>query len=265
MRPHTKACGQESIAATLATTEKLHHETERLFQISGMYDEKPHFKAPDMETLVPASGEKLSRSFYTRRNTLQVARELLGTLLVVPTNDGKRVSGLIVETEAYMGPEDKGSHAFGGRRTARTEPMFGEGGFTYVYFVYGIHYQLNVVSNIEAIPHAILIRAIEPLEGVDDMRTRRGNVKEVDLTNGPGKLCKAMGIDMTFNREDLLGDRIWIERIGPRIPNSRIASGPRVGISYAEEFVSKPWRFWIRGNRFVSKPNGDAAETRDAF
>jgi DNA-3-methyladenine glycosylase len=171
---------------------------------------------------------------------------------------------LIVETEAYMGPEDKGSHAFGGRRTGRTEPMFGEGGFTYVYFVYGMHYQLNVVSNKESIPHAILIRALEPVEGVAHMQARRGKVKEVDLTNGPGKLCKAMGIDMTFNREDLLGDRIWIERIGPRTPASKVASGPRVGINYAEEYVSKPWRFWIRNNRFVSKPNGNAAETSNA-
>jgi DNA-3-methyladenine glycosylase len=216
---------------------------------------------PTIEPLINAVGKKLPRSFYTRRDTLQVARELLGTLLVVPAGDGERVSGLIVETEAYMGPEDKGSHAFGGRRTSRTDPMFGEGGFTYVYFVYGMHYQLNVVSSRQSIPHAILVRAIEPLEGITLMRARRGKVKDADLTNGPGKLCKAMGIDMTFNREDLLGDRIWIERIGPRISASKIASGPRVGISYAEEYVSKPWRFWVRNNRFVSKPNGSAAET----
>ena len=197
---------------------------------------------------------KLPRKFYTGSDTLQTARNLLGKLLVVPAPDGKRVSGIIVETEAYMGPEDKGSHAFGNRRTNRTEPMFGMGGFSYVYFVYGMHYQFNVVAGTEGIPHAILVRALEPVEGIDWMEERRRQDRGPNLTNGPGKLCQAMGIDLTLNREDLLGDRIWLEKSRNKIVEADISSGPRIGIDYAEEFVHAPWRFWLTGNPYVSKP-----------
>jgi DNA-3-methyladenine glycosylase len=196
---------------------------------------------------------KLPRRFYTREDTLQVARDLLGKLLVVPAPDGSRVSGAIVETEAYMGPEDKGSHAFGNRRTKRTEPMFGEGGHAYIYFVYGMHYQFNVVANVKDVPHAVLIRAVEPVEGIEWMKVRRGMEYGVNLTNGPGKLCQALGIDLGLNTMDLTGDRIWIEKRGITVAPESILSGPRVGIDYAEEFVSKPWRFWVEGNRFVSR------------
>jgi DNA-3-methyladenine glycosylase len=196
---------------------------------------------------------KLPRRFYTREDTLQVARDLLGKLLVVPAPDGSRVSGAIVETEAYMGPEDKGSHAFGNRRTKRTEPMFGEGGHAYIYFVYGMHYQFNVVASGKEIPHAVLIRAVEPVEGIEWMKVRRGIEYGVNLTNGPGKLCQALGIDLGLNTMDLTGDRIWIEKRGITVAPESILSGPRVGIDYAEEFVSKPWRFWVNGNRFVSR------------
>jgi DNA-3-methyladenine glycosylase len=196
---------------------------------------------------------KLPRKFYTGSDTLQIARNLLGKLLVVPAPDGKRVSGIIVETEAYMGPEDKGSHAFGNRRTNRTEPMFGIGGFSYVYFVYGMHYQFNVVAGTEEIPHAILVRALEPVEGIDWMEERRRQQLGPNLTNGPGKLCQAMGIDLTLNREDLLGDRIWLEKTRNKIVEADISSGPRIGIDYAEEFVHAPWRFWLTGNPYVSK------------
>jgi DNA-3-methyladenine glycosylase len=196
---------------------------------------------------------KLPRRFYTREDTLQVARDLLGKLLVVPAPDGSRVSGAIVETEAYMGPEDKGSHAFGNRRTKRTEPMFGEGGHAYIYFVYGMHYQFNVVANVKDVPHAVLIRAVEPVEGIEWMKVRRGMEYGVNLTNGPGKLCQALGIDLGLNTMDLTGDRIWIEKRGITVAPESILSGPRVGIDYAEEFVSKPWRFWVNGNRFVSR------------
>lgn len=195
---------------------------------------------------------RVPRSFYTRKNVLAVARELLGKLLVVPAPDGSRVSGMIVETEAYRGPEDRASHAFGGRRTNRTETMYGIGGTAYVYFVYGMYNQFNVVTNFHNIPHAVLVRALEPVEGIEWMRARREGHSDRNLTSGPGKLCLAMGIDRSLDRADLLGDRVWIEA-GQRIPRSRIASGPRVGIDYAQEWVDKPWRFWLRDSPFVSR------------
>jgi DNA-3-methyladenine glycosylase len=195
---------------------------------------------------------KLPREFYARQNVLTVARELLGKLLVVPTANGSRVSGMIVETEAYRGPEDRASHAYGGRRTKRTETMYQLGGTVYVYFVYGMYYQFNVVTNIRDTPHAVLVRALQPVEGIENMRDRRQTHSDRNLTSGPGKLCIAMGIDRKLDREDLLGERVWIEE-GEKIPRTRIATGPRVGIDYAEEWTEKPWRFWLKDNPFVSK------------
>lgn len=195
---------------------------------------------------------KLPREFYTRSSVLAVARELIGKLLVVPTTSGQRVSGTIVETEAYRGPQDRAAHSYGGRRTKRTETMYGIGGTAYVFFVYGMYNQFNVVTNTADTPHAILIRALEPVEGIDRMRERRHGQPERNLTNGPGKLCIAMGIDRSFDAADLLGNRVWIEE-GVRIPRSRIMSGPRIGIDYAEEWIDKPWRFWIRDNPNVSR------------
>ncbi len=195
---------------------------------------------------------KLPREFYTRSNVLTVTRELLGKLLVVPVPDGTRVSGIIVEAEAYRGPQDRASHAYGGRRTNRTETMYGIGGTAYVYFVYGMYYQFNVVTNLKDIPHAVLIRSLEPVEGIEIMRTRRHGQPDHNLTNGPGKLSIALGIDRTLDSADLLGDRVWIEA-GEKVPARQISSGPRVGIDYAEEWVDKPWRFWIRDNPFVSR------------
>ncbi len=196
--------------------------------------------------------KKLPREFYTRANVLTVTRELLGKLLVVPAPDGTRVSGIIVEAESYRGPEDRASHAYGGRRTNRTETMYQIGGRAYVYFVYGMYYQFNVVTNVAEIPHAVLIRAVEPVEGIEVMRKRRHNQPDHNLTNGPGKLCIALGIDRQLDRADLLGNQVWIEE-GEKISARRIASGPRIGIDYAEEWAAKPWRFWIRDNVFVSK------------
>ena len=195
---------------------------------------------------------KLPREFYTRSNTLLIARQLLGKLLVVPAPDGTRVSGLIVETEAYQGPKDKASHAYGDRRTKRTETMYGVGGTAYVYFVYGMYHQFNVVTNVESVPHAVLVRALEPVEGLDWMRQRRPDKDDQSLTDGPGKLCIAMGIDRTYNRADLMGSQIWIEE-GAVITRNRIASGQRIGIDYAGEYAGKPWRFWIRNNPYVSR------------
>src|SRR5713226_76722 len=130
---------------------------------------------------------KLPRGFYTRPSVLTVARQLLGRLLVVPAADGSRVSGIIVETEAYRGPEDRASHAYSGRRTNRTETMYGIGGTAYVYFVYGMYNQFNVVTNIENVPHAVLVRALEPVEGINIIRRRRLGRSEYELTSGPGR------------------------------------------------------------------------------
>ena len=196
--------------------------------------------------------KKLPREFYTRPNVLEVARDLLGKKLVVPGRNGQRVSGIIVETEAYRGPEDRASHAWNGRRTQRTETMYGAGGTAYVYFVYGMYNQFNVVTNSEDIPHAVLVRALEPSEGLAIMRRRRRGRSEYELTSGPGRLCLAMGIDRKLDKADLLGDRVWLED-GISVSPRQIARGPRIGIDYAEKWIDKPWRFWVKDNPFVSR------------
>ena len=196
--------------------------------------------------------DKLLRDFYTRPDVLEVARDLLGKKLVVPNRSGRRVAGIIVETEAYRGPEDRASHAYGGRRTNRTETMYGMGGTAYVYFVYGMYNQFNVVTNVENVPHAVLIRALEPVEGLDIIRRRRPGRSEYEWTSGPGRLCIALGIDRRSDKADLLGDRVWIEE-GISVSPGQIARGPRIGIDYAEKWVTKPWRFWIKDNPFVSR------------
>ncbi|MGI8788085.1 MAG: DNA-3-methyladenine glycosylase [Pyrinomonadaceae bacterium] len=196
--------------------------------------------------------KKLPRKFYTRSDTLQIARDLLGKTLVVPNDAGERVSGKIVETEAYLGVEDKAAHSYDNRRTKRTETMFAEGGTVYIFFIYGMYFQFNVVVGEIGIPHAVLIRAVEPIENIELMRERRGQMKDVNLTSGPGKLCIALDIDKSFNNEDLLGQRVWLET-GAEISENEIACGKRVGIDYAEEYAEKPWRFWIKNNSFVSR------------
>ena len=195
---------------------------------------------------------KLPREFYTRSNVVMVARQLLGKLLVVPARNGTRVSGKIVEVEAYRGPQDRAAHSYGGRRTKRTETMYGIGGTAYVFFVYGMYNQFNVVTNVADTPHAVLIRALEPVEGIELMRKRRPGKSDHNLTNGPGKLCIALGIDRKLDAADLLSERVWLED-ADLSPRSRISSGPRIGIDYAEEWIDKPWRFWIRENPFVSR------------
>jgi DNA-3-methyladenine glycosylase len=202
--------------------------------------------------MIEPTKRKLPREFYTRKNVLAVSRDLLGKLLVVPDKRGERVSGKIVEVEAYRGPDDRASHAYGGRRTKRTETMYQLGGIAYVYFVYGMYNQFNVVTNVEGVPHAILVRALEPVEGLDQMRMRRHSHPDKNLTNGPGKLCVAMGIDRELDRADLLGDRVWLEEF-EKVPVSKIVRGPRIGIDYAEEWIEKPWRFWVKGNEWVSR------------
>jgi len=202
---------------------------------------------------------KIPRDFYLRPDVLTVSKQLLGKLLVVPGPNQERVSGKIVEVEAYRGPEDRASHAYGGRRTKRTETMYNAGGVAYVYFVYGMYYQFNVVSGVADVPHAILIRALEPVEGVEIMRARRHSHPDHNLTNGPGKLCIAMGIDKQLDGADLSGNRVWLEHY-ENVPPRQIARGPRIGIDYAQEWIDKPWRFWIRDNRFVSRSVKSAAK-----
>jgi DNA-3-methyladenine glycosylase len=197
-------------------------------------------------------GMKLKRAFYLREDTVAVARGLLGKLLVVPAADGRRVSGMIVETEAYLGVTDQAAHSFGGRRTPRNEVMYGDAGHVYVFFVYGMYHQFNVVTGPADHPHAVLIRAVEPVEGVETMRSRRGEMKDRNLTSGPGKLCIALGIDRSLNGCDLRGGEVWLEDFRS-ISDDEIAVGKRVGIDYAGEYVDKPWRFWLRTSEFVSR------------
>lgn len=195
---------------------------------------------------------KLKRSFYLREDTLTIARNLLGKLLVVPDENGERISGMIVEVEAYLGETDRAAHSFGGRRTPRNETTYLKGGLVYVFFIYGMYYQLNIVTGPAEIPHVVLIRAIEPVEGIETMRFRRGEMKDRNLTSGPGKLCIALGIDRDLNGENLLAKRIWLED-HTTFTADDIAAGTRIGIDYAGEDAEKPWRFWVNGNEFVSK------------
>lgn len=198
-------------------------------------------------------GEKLGPGFYLGEDTLRIARETLGKRLVVPDANGRRVSGMIVEVEAYLGLSDKAAHSYGGRRTARNEVTYGLGGHAYVFFVYGMYHQLNFVLGPTGHPHVVLIRAVEPLEGIDLMRQRRGNMKDKNLTSGPGKLCIALDIDRSLNGASLTGDKIWVEE-HKIIRQDEIAIGKRIGIDYAAEDAEKPFRFWVFGNDHVSRP-----------
>jgi DNA-3-methyladenine glycosylase len=190
----------------------------------------------------------LPREFYAQP-VLRVAKACIGKLLVHRTQQGLSI-GRIVETEAYRGPEDRAAHSFGGRRTARTEVMFGPPGHAYVFFVYGMHYQFNIVTTRAGAPHAVLVRAVEPVLGVDWMAKRR-NLPESsrDLTNGPGKLCQALAIGKQAYGLDLCGSELFLAD-GPRI---RSTTSPRIGIDYAGDWAQKPWRFFDPKSRYVSR------------
>jgi DNA-3-methyladenine glycosylase len=199
---------------------------------------------------------KLSESFYSRKDVVTIARELLGKVLVTEL-EGVRTAGMIVETEAYAGESDRASHAFGGRRTNRTEIMFGHGGAAYVYLCYGIHHLFNVVTNVAGVPHAVLVRGIEPLEGLDKMLERRGREKLTPaLTAGPGALSMALGIHTKHTGLSLLGNEIFIEDRGIKIPKKDIVAGTRVGVTYARDDAYRPYRFYIKDNPYVSKGKG---------
>lgn len=192
---------------------------------------------------------KIPRSFY-EQPTVEVARQLLGKYLVRKQPDGITV-GRIVETEAYVGPEDKACHASRGR-TARTETMFGPAGHAYVYFIYGFYYCLNIVTEAKDFPSAVLIRAVEPLEVIELMKFRRRTEKLHNLASGPGKLCQAFAIDRSLNGADVCGTILYVEDRGEPAP--KIVARPRVGVDYAGKWKHKPWRFLIRGSEFVSMP-----------
>lgn len=195
---------------------------------------------------------KLNEDFYQGTDVVKIARELLGKVLFTRI-DGVITGGTIVETEAYSWKE-RGCHAYGARKTARNEVMFRPGGFAYVYMCYGIHYLFNVVTNREDTPEAVLIRALEPLAGVDHMMKRRiFPESNFHLTSGPGKLTKALGIGRSFNGKYLLDDEIWIEDSGMKLAKSKIAASERIGIGYAGRDARLPWRFSVKGNAWVSK------------
>ncbi len=194
--------------------------------------------------------DRLPRAFYAR-DTVTVARDLLGKRLVRQL-DGQRIAGRIVEVEAYVGEMDRACHAYGGK-TARNATMFGSPGHAYVYFIYGMHHCVNVVTDREGYAAAVLLRALEPVEGVEAMLARRGGKEGVDLTNGPAKLCYALGIDRALDGADLVGGNLlWIEEDG-WAAGGHIAAGPRVGVRGDEWALAVEWRFWIAGNEWVSK------------
>ncbi len=198
-----------------------------------------------------AAGPPLPRAFY-EQPTLRVAQALLGCYLVREYR-GQRLVGRILETEAYVGPDDQASHASVGK-TQRNAVMFGPAGHAYVYVIYGIHHCLNVVTERPGYPAAVLIRALEPVAGIEIMRQLRGGRPDRELANGPGKLCQALAIDRRFNGHDLCAGRdLWIAA-GEPVPDDQIVTGPRVGVRGDERALRAPWRFAIRGHPGVSKP-----------
>lgn len=196
---------------------------------------------------------KLPLSFYRQDDVVDLAKKLLGKFIFSKI-EGEITGGMIVETESYKGVEDKASHAYNGRYTERTKTMYEEGGVTYVYFCYGMHYLLNVVTSKKNIPHAVLIRAIEPTVGAHVMLRRRKRSKvEPSLTSGPGALAQALGVDKKLNNVKLTGSIIWIEDKNFVVEDHDIIKSPRVGVSYSEEHALLPWRFRIKGNHWTSR------------
>ena len=214
---------------------------------------QPTFKHIKFLRLYTMAIIKLDHDFYDRKDLVKIARQLLGKILVT-NRDGIATSGRIVETEAYNGIIDRASHAWNGRRTARNEVMYGGAGAAYVYLCYGIHHLFNVVTNSRNIPHAVLIRAIEPLQGIDVMLQRSGK-KKIDhsLGSGPGNLSKALDIITAHSGTDLLSDKIFIADDGYRLPQSRIIATPRIGVDYAGEDALLPYRFIIKDSPYISR------------
>lgn len=194
---------------------------------------------------------KFERNFYLN-DTFEIAEDLLGATL--HTNiENEVISGKIVELEIYLGRTDKASHAYGGRRTKRNEVMYHKGGIAYIYLIYGLHSLFNIVIGKENDAIAILIRALEPVNGIEIMEKRRDTNNVLNLTSGPGKLCAALKISGEQNGISLTGETIWIEPPAEKVPDNKIIRAKRIGIDYAEEDKDKLWRFYIKDNPFVSK------------
>jgi len=198
------------------------------------------------------SKKKLDLDFYDRKDVLRIAKELLGKILVTQF-DGIRSSGRIVETEAYAGENDRASHAFGGKRTARSEHLYGAPGSVYIYICYGMHHLFNVITNKANIPHGVLIRALEPLEGIEQMLVRTGKpVADYSLTKGPGNLARALGMSKLHSGLSLFSDKIFIEDDGLRYKKDQITITRRIGVESAREDAELPYRFIVKGNPYVS-------------
>ncbi len=196
---------------------------------------------------------KISQSFYLNTDVEFIARSVLGKYLYCNI-EGMLCGGIITETEAYKGIEDKASHAYNGKRTERTQVMYEKGGIAYVYLCYGIHYLLNIVTADYNIPHAVLIRGIYPMIGIDYMLQRTNkNKSNYNLTNGPGKLSKALGITKELNGASYNGDDIWLEDEDLIIKPEDITSGPRIGVDYAKEDASLPYRYILNYKNYIKK------------
>ncbi|MCW5777139.1 MAG: DNA-3-methyladenine glycosylase [Phycisphaeraceae bacterium] len=211
----------------------------------------------------------VSRRFYARAaDALAVA--LLGRTLVRVMGDGTRLAGRIVETEAYLGPEDRAAHCFGGRRTARNESMYGRPGTAYVYFTYGMHHCFNVVCGREGEPAAVLIRALDPVEGLGEMRRRRsarrgGVIRDTDLCSGPGRLCEAMGFDRGDDGVDLAGAGSRVFIVGPGAggrADEEVVNTARIGVAYAGEWADRPLRWFVAGSPHVSRGGSRSGSRR---
>jgi DNA-3-methyladenine glycosylase len=196
--------------------------------------------------------KKLSGDFYNRQNVLQIAKELLGKILITKW-EGIVTAGRIVEVEAYNGIIDKASHAAGGRRTARNEVMYAGGGVAYVYLCYGIHHLFNVVTNRADVPHAILIRAVEPVKGITKMEKRTGKKRtDYSISRGPGNVAKALGLHTSHTGYSLSGSDVFIADDGFIYPDNKVVASPRIGVDYAGEDALLPYRFYVKNNPFVS-------------
>jgi DNA-3-methyladenine glycosylase len=198
---------------------------------------------------------KLTEEYYLGNDVVAISKNLLGKYLFTYIN-GVTTGGYIVETEAYNGVVDKASHAYGNRQTPRTKTMFLQGGIAYVYLCYGIHEMFNIVTSAEGNPQAILIRAVHPTDGIEAMQVRRNMpIVKPTITAGPGSVAKALGISRNINSISLQSDTIWIEDRGLNFTDEQITAGPRIGVAYAKEDALLPYRFYVKGDIYVSKPN----------
>jgi len=199
------------------------------------------------------SSRKLTASFFLRPDVVKISRDLLGKGLFTRIGGKVVTGGIIVETEAYAAPHDRASHAYGNKHTRRTEVMYRRGPVAYVYLCYGLHWLFNIITNIEGVPHAVLIRAIQPVEGIDLMLERRRKEKDDRrITSGPGAVAQALGICGRHTGASLVGREIWLEKGGAVSP-AMVCASPRIGVAYAGQDARLPWRFYIRENSYVSR------------